>query len=103
MITLLNAMHRAVKEAQRAGHAWLDSAGLARWKTEYQALLFERWKVNPPDPPQEGSVKRGRCKQSAARNLLYRLDHHQEVVLLFLEIPWDNSQAEPDIRMLNMQ
>jgi transposase len=47
--------------------------------------------------------KKGRRKQSAARNLLDRLSKHQQAVLLFLDnfaVPCDNSLTERDIRMV---
>ncbi len=105
MITLLSAMNTAVKEAREAGCLHLDCHALAHWKAQYQALLQEGWQANPPDPP-DATAKRGRRKQSVARNLLHRLDTHQEAVLLFLErfdVAFDNSQAERDIRMLKVQ
>jgi transposase len=104
MARLLIAMNTAVKEAREAGRSHLDHESIACWKAQYQQLLQEGWQANPPDPP-DGSLKRGRRKQSAARNLLHRLDTHQEAVLLFLErfdVPFDNSQAERDIRMLKV-
>jgi transposase len=105
MITLLTSMNTVVKEAREAGRESLDTKAMAQWKARYQALLQEGWQANPPDPP-DGKVTRGRRKQSAARNLLHRLDTHQEAVLLFLErfdVSFDNSQAERDIRMVKVQ
>ena len=71
------------------------------WKARYEALLDEGYQANPPDPPPV--IKKGRRKQSAARNLLDRLSKHQEAVLLFLDnfaVPFDNSLAERDIRAI---
>ena len=78
---------------------------VADWKARYGALLAQGYQANPPDPPPK-TGKKGRRKQSAARNLLDRLSNHQEAVLLFLEnfaVPFDNSLAERDIRMVKVQ
>lgn len=107
MNTLLSDMNTAVKEARERGLNHLDPTETADWKAQYQALLQEGYQANPPDPPaSQQALKRGRRKQSAARNLLDRLCKHQEAVLRFLEcfsVPFDNSQAERDIRMVKVQ
>jgi transposase len=107
MMRLLTSMNEAVKQARDAGLSRLDPHRLTDYHQQYQALLQEGWQANPPDPPPtDGTIKRGRCKQSPARNLLFRLDKHQDAVLLFLErfdVPFDNSQAERDIRMVKVQ
>ena len=69
-----------------------------------RALLAAGLAANPP--PERAVRRRGRVKQSPARNLLERLWLGQEAVLAFLDdltIPFDNNQAERDLRMLKVQ
>jgi transposase len=92
MKELLLDIKAAVEQARAAGRSSLHPLEVADWKAQYAALLAEGYRANPPDPPPEAG-KRGRRKQSAARNLLDRLSTHQEAVLLFLEnfaVPFDN-------------
>src|SRR6266699_4726831 len=105
MKTLLLDIKAAVDQARTIGLTSLHPLEVADWKAQYVALLQEGYRANPPDPPPEAG-KRGRRKQSAARNLLDRLSTHQEAVLLFLDnfaVPFDNSLAERDIRMVKVQ
>jgi transposase len=102
---LLLDMKAAVEQARAEGRSSLHPLEVADWKARYEALLAEGYQANPPDPPPETS-RRGRRKQSAARNLLDHLSKHQEAVLLFLDnfaVPFDNSLAERDIRMVKVQ
>jgi transposase len=107
MKALLLLMNEAVQQAKAAGLQQLNPLEVADWKAHYQAILEKGWQANPPDPPAEdGKASRGRRKQSPARNLLARLSKHQDAVLRFLEnfaVPFDNSQAERDIRMVKVQ
>ncbi len=107
MKSVLISMHDAVKQAREQGRSALHPSEVADWKAQYHSLLQEGYQANPPDPPPaDGPLKRGRRKQSAARNLLKRLSQHQDAVLRFLEnfaVPFDNSQAERDIRMVKVQ
>ena len=105
MKELLLDSKAAVEQARAEGRSSLHPLEVADWKAQYVALLEEGYRANPPDPPPEAG-KRGRRKQSAARNLLDRLSTHQEAVLLFLDkfaVPFDNSLAERDIRMVKVQ
>jgi transposase len=72
--------------------------------SRYEELLSIGFAANPP--PVRSAHRRGRQKQSPARNLLERLRLGQQQVLAFvddLSIPFDNNQAERDLRMLKMQ
>jgi transposase len=105
MKELLLDMKAAVEQARAEGRKALHFLEVQDWKTRYAALLREGYQANPPDPPPEAR-RRGRRKQSPARNLLDRLSTHQDAVLAFLEnfaVPFDNSLAERDIRMVKVQ
>jgi transposase len=105
MQELLLDMKAAVAQARAEGRKRLHPLEVQDWKTRYGALLQEGYQANPPDPPPEGS-RRGRRKQSPARNLLDRLSLHQDAVLAFLDnfaVPFDNSLAERDLRMVKVQ
>jgi transposase len=106
MYTLLLDMNTAVKEGKEKGLSRLDPTEVADWKVQYESILQEGYLANPLDPPPEDApVKRGRRKQSAARNLLDRLSKRQDATLRFLEdfsVPFTNNQAERDIRMVKV-
>jgi transposase len=105
MQELLLDMKAAVEQARADGRQRLHFLEMQDWKTRYAALLEEGYQANPPDPP-PAAGRRGRRKQSPARNLLDRLSTHQDAVLAFLEnfaVPFDNSLAERAIRMVKVQ
>ena len=72
----------------------------------YGELLAAGLAANPPPSTERRPGQRGRVKQSSARNLLERLWLGQAEVLAFLDdftIPFDNHQAERDVRLLKVQ
>ena len=79
-----------------------------RRRTELEAR-YDRWirqglRVHPAVVKTQ--VKRGRAKQSAEHNLLMRLRDKKDEVLGFLReiaLPFDNNQAERDLRMMKVQ
>lgn len=102
MKDLLLEMKTAVKEAKAAGQHELDVLALAGFHRRYEDVLACGYQANPPPP----KPKRGRPKQSPARNLLNRLSGRKWQVLAFLHdftIPFDNNQAARDLRMIKVQ
>ena len=82
-------------------------AGLLR---RYDELLTEGYLANPPpSPPKKSEQSKrtpGKAKQNPARNLLDRLSQKKQAVLRFLHdfaVPFDNNQAERDLRMIKVQ
>lgn len=101
---LLREMKAATEQARAAGAPHLLPAERDRFVARYEELLAIGLAANPP-PPRPVHQK-GRQKQSPARNLLERLWMDQDAVLAFLgdlTIPFDNNQAERDLRMLKVQ
>jgi len=93
-----------VAARQAAGAAASCPAVAAAFTARYRALIAEGLAANPPPAPVPG--RRGRPKQSKTRNLLVRLDQHAAEVLAFLHdwrVPFDNNQAERDLRMMKVQ
>jgi transposase len=74
-------------------------------RRRYRLAVRHGLAINPPPPPRRPK-QRGRLKRSKARNLLERLRDREEAALLFLtdpDVPWENNQAERDIRMAKVQ
>ena len=101
MKKLLDAMNIATKQAGGP----LTSARALRYRQIYRRLLRQAEKECPETQKNEKS-RRGRTKQSKARNLLERLRDYETDVLRFLDtpgVPFTNNQAERDIRMTKVQ
>jgi transposase len=104
---LLLAMKAAVERARTAGRGHRCSAVRDAFVGQYQTLLAAGHAAHPPPALSARRPKqRGCVKQTPAQNLVERLWLGQEQVLGFLDdltIPFDNSQAERDLRMLKVQ
>jgi transposase len=100
----LLAMKEAVAQARTRGASALLAADRHALLARYDNVLAAGVAANPP--PERRPGQRGRRKQSPARNLLERLLIGKEEVLAFLDdfaVPFDNNQAEQDLRMLKVQ
>lgn len=108
MKELLREIKAQVETGRDQGKTRLDDAVAAAFVARYQAIVTEGYAANPPPEPglDTGPKKRGRPKQSKARNLLDRLSDNQQEVLAFMtdwRVPFDNNQAERDLRMIKVQ
>ena len=108
MIKLLVKMKTAVDEARENKQTCLTEKQLSDFENQYDLLVEEGLQANPPpEPPTEGEPKkRGRVKQTPARNLLDEFTTHKAEVLVFMydfRVPFDNNLAERDIRMMKVK
>lgn len=104
LVCLLLEIKKTVENAVEAGQPRLSPRLEECFEERYQSLIQQGYQVNPPPP--EIPHKRGRPKQSAARNLLDRLEAHPREVLAFMydfSVPFDNNLAERDIRMIKVK
>jgi transposase len=101
MKELLLCMKARVEQAKAAGLSGLDALSVLALSADYDHLLEQGWKANPPpqpppDPPAgadgKPAAKRSR-KQPPARKLLQRLQVGKRQALAFLydfAVPFDN-------------
>ena len=107
MADLLVAIKEAVEKAQAASRTCLTRRKLVAFESEYDRLVNHGLRLNgPPKRPEGQPIKRGRIKQSPAKNLLDEFKLYKEFVLAFMydfKVPFDNNQAERDIRMMKVK
>ena len=103
---LIDLLRHINKYAQRAMELKevLHPRTILRYLQQYDAIVQRGLRRNPRD---RGSPhKRGRKKQSKARNLLERLREYRDGILAFMhdaQVPFTNNLAERDIRMTKVK
>jgi transposase len=106
MAELLVDAKLVADRARAAGAGRVEGAARARLHARYERLLADGRAVNPPPPASSRRRRRGRARRSPAGRLLARLDTHRDEVLRLLDdcrVPFDNNQAERDLRMVKLQ
>ena len=100
---LLREIKRAVDTARAQGEDALAAERQQAFFARYDALLAAGLLANPPPPP---TGQRGRPKRGKAGSLVDRLQLRRAATLAFMEdftVPFDNNQAERDIRMTKVR
>lgn len=102
--SLLLRMKKAKDKAVELGKNDLSDSTKYRYLKEYDDILKLAHKQTPE--PQSTSGNRGRKKKGKVLSLIERLEKHKGEVCLFLEdltVPFDNNQAERDIRNVKVK
>ena len=100
---VLGESKQAVDAARSQGLVALSADVQQEFARRYDAVLEAGAQANPPPAP---TGKRGRPKRGKAGNLVDRLREHKEAALAFMAdfaVPFDNNQAERDIRMTKVR
>jgi len=106
MIGHLLAIKAAADTARQAGRTALPAADLRRFHARYLQIVDMGYAQNPAPEPANGPKRRGRRKQSKARNLLDRFRDHSDGILAFMRdfsVPFDNNLSERDLRMMKLR
>ena len=105
MKQLLLEIKQSVDKAKSLGKSYLDAISKQSYRNQYRAILKEALSTYP-NAPAQAHGKRGKPKQSKAKNLLDRLSKYQRETLRFMDdfrVPFDNNLAERDIRMIKVK
>lgn len=103
-IKFLLEMKMVKDKAVEAGKEQLSYYYLRKFDKRYEELIKQAKEENPLPPVTE--KKRGRQKKGTILALIERLEKYKASVCLFIrdfKVPFDNNQAERDIRMIKVK
>ena|SRR5579862_8156082 len=103
MICLLLDTKTMVEQAKADGRRRLSKTALSRLHASYREVIAMGHEENPGVVDETGGR---RPKRTKVQNLLLRLDEREREVLRCasdFRVPFDNTQAERDIRMVKLQ
>ena len=84
----------------------LDFEQIKALEERFNAIIMKGIEENPPSLNPEKKGTRGASPKTKSRNLLDRFIEYKEPILRFLtdlKVPFENNQAERDIRMMKLQ
>ena len=105
MNELLTEMKKYTDECKEQNKE-LDFEQIKALEKKFDTIVMKGIEENPPclNPKKHG--KRGKNPKTKARNLLDRFIEYKKQILRFLtdlKVPFENNQAERDIRMMKLQ
>ena len=101
---LLLAMKKVRDKSLAKGKDEVSYYHLHKFDKKYDEIIKTAYAENPL--PEETTKKRGRKKKSKVLNLISRLENYKASVCLFINslcVPFDNNQAERDLRMIKVK
>jgi transposase len=97
---------KEVVEGMRKYSCSLNHQQVSDIEVRYRHIIEIGMRENPVPVSFDPVMKRGRKKQSKAKNLLDRCQKYEREILSFMydfSVPFSNNQAERDIRMVKLQ
>jgi len=104
MKAFLLSTKQKVDDAKAKGENTLTLEVITEMENQFSGLVNQGGEEHPLAKKIEG--KRGKTKQTKARNLLQRFDDYRKDILRFaydFNVPFSNNQAEQDIRMVKLK
>ena len=105
MINLLLEIKKTVEE-KKVAYDQIEPEQIEYFEEKYDLVIIKGLDEIPPLLIEEQPGKKGRKKQSKAKNLIDRLDKYRKLALTFMydfRVPYDNNQGERDLRMAKIQ